>query len=678
MIGSKLANRYELVRELGRGGMGVVYLANDPVLDREIAVKVVTPDMVSPESTERFKREARVVAKMDHPSIVSVYDSGEQEGALFFVMPFVEGMNLRSVLRSQTLQLGELIEIAIQIADALDYSHSRGVVHRDIKPENIMVTRKEGEGIRVRVTDFGLAMAPSQERITKTATVVGTVTYMSPEQVSGREVTSASDIYSLGTVLYESLVGQTPFSGEVQALLYRISHEIPVPPRNMATEIDEEVEDILLRCLEKDPVNRPSGKEIVDFLSNYRNKLHSTGRHRTALPSSTTMSFQMARPAMRPFAGRDKELADLQRKLNIALTGECQFVLVGGEAGIGKSRLLEELENLAKVRNIAVLHGRFMEVDHALPYQGYCEAIQEYFRTRSSTGTTADFSDLAPDLISLFPVLAEIRDLARSSEESVRLNAETGSKKFEDRSYIFELLARTLVRMAAGKPLVLIFEDLHAADVSLEALEYIVRRLAPTPTLIAGTYRTTEVDKRHRLSKLLSGFKGDKRFTSIQLGPLSVSNHRLFLQQLMGGSEMDDDLAARFFQATEGNPYFTTELVRSLMDAGAIVRDDTGVMRLSSETALTMEELPVTIQQAVEERIERLPENLREILALASVLGRSFEFADLEKMSDLKETEEAVEQLIRSGFIEEDRQSRSDRLIFSSGVVRDVLYASLP
>ncbi len=260
MIGTKLANRYEILRELGRGGMGVVYLASDPVLDREVAVKVVTPDMVSTETAERFKREARVVAKMDHPSIVSVYDSGEQDGALFFVMPFVEGMNLRLVLRNQNLQLGELIDIGIQIADALDYSHSRGVVHRDIKPENIMVTRKEGEGIRARVTDFGLAMMPSQDRLTKTATVVGTVTYMSPEQLTGKEVTAASDVYSLGTVLYESMVGQTPFAGEVQALVYRISHEIPVPPRQMAMEIDEEVEDILMRSLEKDPVKAAYGQ----------------------------------------------------------------------------------------------------------------------------------------------------------------------------------------------------------------------------------------------------------------------------------------------------------------------------------------------------------------------------------------------------------------------------------
>lgn len=679
MIGNRLANRYEIVKELGRGGMGVVYLAHDPVLDRNVAIKVVMPNMVSAESVERFKREARVVAKMDHPSIVGVHDSGEHEGSLFFVMPYVEGSNLRSVLRKESLSLGDLIDVAVQIAEALEYSHSRGVVHRDIKPENLMVTHKEGEGIRVRVTDFGLAMAPMQERITKTATIVGTLAYMSPEQVAGKEIDARSDIYAFGTVLYECLVGEPPFSGEVQVLLYRIAHEIPAPPRSLQLDIDEEIEDVVLRSLEKDPSKRPTGKEIVEILSSYRRKLLSSGRNRTMLPSSMTLSFQIPRPATRPFVGREKEFAELQRRLNAAISGECQIVLVAGEAGIGKSRLVEELENLARVRSIAIYHGRFVEVSHPLPYQGYCDVIQEYFRSKSSSVTPVDFSDLASELIALFPVLAEIKELAVHSEESARSMQDAGAKKFEDRTYIFELLARTITRIAGGKPLVLLLEDLHAANVSIEALDYIVRRLGPTPTLIIGTYRTTDVDKRHPIMNLLSGFKGDKRFALLQLSPLSPSGHRQFLELLMGGSKLGDDLVRKFYDATEGNPYFTSELVRSLMDSGGIVRDETGSYRLSSETALSIEELPVTIQQTVEERIERLPKDLREILSVASVLGKNFEFGDLERLaSEHENPESVVEQLIRDGFIEEDRQSRSDRLSFSSGVVRDVLYSSLP
>ena len=678
MIGTKLANRYEILREIGRGGMGVVYLANDPVLDREVAVKVVTPDMVSPESVERFRREARVVAKMDHHSIVSVYDSGEDQGAMFFVMPFVEGTNLRLLLRNQSVSLGELIEIGAQVSSALEYSHSRGIVHRDIKPENIMVERETSEGLRVRITDFGLAMAPSQDRLTKSAMIVGTILYMSPEQVAGKEVDQKSDIYSLGTVLYECLAGQPPFAGEVQALIYRITNELPLPLRTLQPQLDEQVEELLLRCLEKEPRNRPTGKEVHEKLSRYRSQLLDSGKYVTMLPTASALHIQVQRPAARPFVGRDKEFGELQRRLNASVAGECQIVLVGGEAGIGKTRLLDELETLSRARNITVLHGRFAEVDRALPYQAYCESVQEFFRTRSSTTTPADFSDLARDLTSLFPVLAEMKELTVSGE-AARSIGETASKKFDDRSYIFELLARMITRMAGGKPLVLLLEELHVADVSIEALDYIVRRLGPTPILIVGTYRTTEVDKRHPIHKTISGFKGDRRFTILNLGPLSPSGHRLFLEKLMGGAGLDDALALKFFEATEGNPYFTNELVRSLIDSGGIVQDNTGVYKLSSESALSVEQLPATIQQTIQERVERLPAEQRELLSTASILGKSFEFSELRMMApDKSDLENNLEQLLISGFIEEDRQSRGLNFTFSSGVLRDVLYGLVP
>ncbi len=658
--------------------MGVVYLAHDPILERAVAVKVVTPANVSPESVERFKREARVVAKMDHPAIVSVHDSGEHEGSLFFVMPFVEGTNLRIALRNQALLFGELIDAVVQVAEALEYSHARNVVHRDIKPENIMVSRETPKEIRVRITDFGLAMTPAQDRITKTETVVGTVTYMSPEQISGKEIDARSDIYSLGTLLYECLAGQVPFAGEIQSVVYRILHETPMPLRSTGADVDQEVEVIVARCLEKDPAKRPTGGEVAEAFSSYRARLQTSGRNR-ALPSRTTLTFHVQGASLKALVGREKECTELQRRLNLAVGGECQFVLVAGETGIGKTRLLEELENLSKARAIAVFHGRFVEQNHALPYEGYCEAIQEYFRARSGLRnvTPVDFSDLAPDLIALFPVLAEVRELSGLAEGSAR-PGDQGVKKFEDRSYIFELLARTITRMSGGKTMVLLLEDLHSADVSIEALDYVVRRLGPTPTFIVGTYRSSDVDKRHPIINLLNGFKGDRRFNFIQLAPFTASEHKRFLQELMGGSAVEEQLAAKFYHATEGNPYFAAELVHSLMDSGGIVKDESGVNRLSSETVISIEQLPVTIQQAVEERIERLSKELREVLSIASVLGKTFEFAHLEILAaEVDNLDNAVEQLIRIGFIEEDRQSRSDRLTFSSGVVRDVLYGSL-
>src|SRR4029078_783756 len=241
MIGQRLSNRYDSRAELGRGGGGVVYRAHDPLLNREVAIKLIPPTLLSSETEQRFQREAQLVAQMDHPAVVPIFDFGKDEGSLFFVMPIVQGTTLRWYQRDNPLTLGEVLDIGIQAAEALEYSHSRGVIHRDVKPENIMVVREEGARIRVRIMDFGLARGATESRITKTGTIAGTLSYMSPEQVAGGVIDHRSDIYSLGTVLYECLSGEPPFSGELQSVLYRIVHEIPQSPRVVGADINEEL-----------------------------------------------------------------------------------------------------------------------------------------------------------------------------------------------------------------------------------------------------------------------------------------------------------------------------------------------------------------------------------------------------------------------------------------------------
>jgi ABC-type transport system substrate-binding protein len=678
MIGQKLSNRYDIKSELGRGGMGVVYRASDPLLSRDVAIKLIPPTLLNPETEQRFQREAQLVAQMDHPAVVPIYDFGKHEGSLFFVMPVVEGTNLRWFERDGNLTLGEVIDIGIQVAEALEYSHSRGVTHRDIKPENIMVVREDSR-LRVRIMDFGLARGAAESRITKTGTIAGTLSYMSPEQVAASGIDHRSDIYSLGTVLYECLTGEPPFSGELQSILYRIVHEIPQSPRAMGAEITEDLEAVVLACIAKEPARRPQrAGEVAESLRRSQTRLHQSDLGKSVVMTKTMM---LPRVALSPFIGREKEQAELQKRLNAAISGECQFVVVSGEPGVGKTRLLDEIENLARARKLLVLHGRTIEQDGAFPYQGFCEAIQEYFRlkdTISSFHDRVDLADVAADLVSLFPMLSEISEIRTAATGDSKLSQLSGSQGPENRTQIFELLARTITRLAAGKPLILFLEDLHAAEISIEALQYIVRRLGPTPTLIVGTYRSSEVDgKNHPLVRMLDTFRGDRRFSAVALGPFSQTEHRLFLETLIGGPKLADNLVEKLFEATEGNPFFTKELVRSLLDSGGIAKDQTGAWSLGASTDLSAGELPATIQQAVEKRIERLPEELREILSLASVVGKSFDFRDLEALAGEKEVEDAIDRLVEEGLLEEERESRGDRLTFSSGVVRDVLYGAI-
>ncbi|MCH7717794.1 MAG: serine/threonine protein kinase, partial [Gemmatimonadetes bacterium] len=253
---SALADHYDIQRELGSGGMAIVFLAHDIKHDREVAVKVFRPELASSMGGERFLREIHIAAKLSHPHILPLYDSGTTGDFLYYVMPLVEGESLGDrIEREQQLPFDDALQITGEVADALNYAHSRGLVHRDIKPDNIMLS-----GGHAVVMDFGIARAVSAaggDKLTQTGMAVGTPAYMSPEQAMGEEVDGRADIYSLGCVLYEMLVGQIPFTGpSPQAVMARHSMDAVPRPQIVRDTIPDDLEDIILCALAKVPADR--------------------------------------------------------------------------------------------------------------------------------------------------------------------------------------------------------------------------------------------------------------------------------------------------------------------------------------------------------------------------------------------------------------------------------------
>ena len=255
-IQTDLAGRYTLDRDLGKGGMATVVLARDLEHDRMVAFKVLHPELAPTVGGDRFKREIRVAARLVHPNILSVLDSGETSGGqLWFTVPYVEGENVYERLqREQAFAPAEALRIAAAAASALAYAHAQGVVHRDIKPDNILLS-----GDQVLVADFGVARAVSEvaEKLTATGMIVGTPTYMSPEQASGdKAIDGRSDIFALGCVIYEMLAGEPPFKGpNPQATLMRRFMGPPRPLRPVV-QVSEQVERAIVRALAKDPAER--------------------------------------------------------------------------------------------------------------------------------------------------------------------------------------------------------------------------------------------------------------------------------------------------------------------------------------------------------------------------------------------------------------------------------------
>ena len=250
-VGRVFANRYELRTEIGHGGMADVYLARDQLLNRRVAVKVLSPTFAAdPAFVERFRREAQAAASLNHPNIVAVYDWGQEDDTSFIVMEYVNGRTLRDVLhRYSTLPPMEAARIAADIADALEFAHRNGVVHRDVKPGNVLITPEGG----VKVTDFGIARAESSDTLTKAGAVLGTATYFSPEQAQGLALDGRSDVYSLGVVLYEMLTGVAPFTADNPlAVAYKHVREEAIPPSRVKAGLPGALDRIVLTAMAKD------------------------------------------------------------------------------------------------------------------------------------------------------------------------------------------------------------------------------------------------------------------------------------------------------------------------------------------------------------------------------------------------------------------------------------------
>jgi tetratricopeptide (TPR) repeat protein len=651
-LSGTFVGRYEIVREIGRGGMGVVYEGQDAKLDRRVAIKVLPLAVSEAATRERFEREARAAAALNHPNIVAIYDVGEASGRPYLVMEFVPGPSLES---SPPRSLDEALRIAGFVCDALDHAHGRGLIHRDLKPGNILVVREEGK-LTVKLTDMGIALIPGAARMTGTGAITGTPTYMAPEQALGQKVDGRADLYALGVMLYMWTAGRPPFEGDdALAIVSQHIHAPVVPPRTYGIDLPAGLDAVILRLLSKAPELRYSSARDV------RVALENAG---TAPARATPHEVTIDGLTRGRMIGRDRELAHLQSLWRTAAEGHAHMALISGEPGVGKTRLAREVTATAQLDGARILSGGCYENEATTPYLPFLEAFRRLVRETPDDTLAELLGDSRGEIALLAP---EIETRLAPFPAAPTLSPP------EQRLRFFDHVARFLSRLAGEKGLLVFIDDLQWADHgSVALLHYLLRHLGTERVLFLGTYREIELDRTHALSNMLLDWNRERLASRLRLERLSPEDTARMIRTLLGQQEISKEFAASLHQETEGNPFFVEEIVKALIAEGKLVHESSGWRRQKTgELAL-----PQSVKAAVGRRLERISEDAGAVLRTAAVLGKRFEFGELlsiaRKPEDLllDALDEAVAaQLIAPG--------RGEEFIFTHDKIREVLYDEL-
>lgn len=671
LIGQTLAH-YEILELLGIGGAAEVYRALDLTSEREVALKVLC-ERADPSMVLRFTREAKALARLEHPNIVKVYDAGFAEGQRYLAMELVRGGSLKERLQRGVLEWTEAVRVAIQVAEALGHAHRHGIVHRDLKPGNIMLT----EDGRAKLMDFGLAHVADASAMTRTGTVMGTVFYLSPEQAVGKHVDHRSDLYSLGAVLFEMLVGQPPFTGpSAVSIIYRHLNEVPVRVRQFDEGIPPLLEAIVARLLQKDPNKRFAlVEEVVAALAATVSEAPDEGL-------ADVYTEEVEEPPQGhwlPLVGRQQELETLTVALEQSLAGMGRTVLISGEAGTGKTRLAHEVARLARERNALPLVGDCLYGDAPNPYAIFVDLLMAFRRQWLRPGGDEAASALDRD----------IEGLLRDVERVLRIEAPGSQEEswwlqqlslMDGQAQAFELISQFFVRASRARPLVLVLDDLQwASATTLQLFHYLSRAVRGSRILLLGIYRPEELlpgilGDRHPLRESLQRMSRERLYEEIPLKALGVTEVASMAASVLNVSTVDPDFAELLHHESEGNPFYLLEMLALLQEQGALERVDDHWELIS---ALGEIQIPGTVYDVIMRRVERTDEEERDLLDWGAVLGQRLDVPLLTslvggtRLAILKRLY-SLEQ--RFGLLIGDENGFQ----FAHGKIREILYEELP
>jgi serine/threonine protein kinase/tetratricopeptide (TPR) repeat protein len=669
---------YRIEAPLGAGGMGQVYRASDTRLHRTVALKVLPRDEFTyAERKRRFLQEAQAASALNHPNIVVLHDIASDRGIDFLVMEYVNGKTLKEMISAEAMPLKEVSRYGAQVASALAAAHAAGIVHRDIKPANIMITSES----QVKVLDFGVAKLMERavldtkdetRRIGPTNTMpgmlVGTVSYMSPEQTRCERLDGRSDIFSLGCVLYEAATGRLPFQGpSTLSVMHEIATVNPPVPSALRTDLPVEFDLLIERTLAKDKDQRyASALELAEAL-----KFVQVA---SGAPAAT-------KRAPVTFVGRELEIRRLQELLRNAVRGSGKIVFLTGEPGIGKSALAEEFLFEARHDSPELLIGRGTCVEQygaGEAYLPFLDALSGLLNSPRRERVLAVLRRHAPTWCLQFPAaLASASAFEQLQRETIGATKERMLREFGD----------ALGALASGGPVVLLIEDLHWSDsASVDLLRHLAPRAGGQRLLLIGTFRPEDVERsNHPLKNCKREIEAHNMSEEIALRSLRSEHLATYLGVRFAPNNFPPELAALIYRKTEGHPLFSAALIELLQERGDISRSDAQWTLTHPISELGLE-VPESVRGVIRRKIEALEDEERRTLQYASIQGEEFTSTILAGMlgADELALEQRLDRLDRGHHLIETRGEEelpdgalATKYHFSHALYQNILYEDL-